>query len=63
MFGKARKEEKTKTAFEKKRICECNRGKFQFFASCLLRSVEAPLLIKLRYTVQHCLMEFEFHNY
>ena len=38
----------------KKKNMRCNRGKFYFFASCLLRSVEVPVLIKLRYTVHHC---------
>ena len=60
MFGKTRKDKKTKTAFEKKIICDAIVVSFNFL---LLRSVEAPVLIKLRYTVQHCLMEFEFHDY
>ena len=31
MLGKARKDGKTKTAFEKKKDMRCNRGKFYFF--------------------------------
>ena len=61
MLGKTRKDGKTKTAFEKKKICVP--VVVLFFSSCLLRSVEAPVSIRLRYTVQHCLMEFEFHDY
>ena len=62
MLGKTRKDVKTKTAFEKKKISDAIVVSFIFF-SCLLRSVEAPVLIRVRYTVQHCLMEFEFHDY
>ena len=40
----------------------CNRGKFYFFSSCLLRLLEAPVLIRLKCTVQHCVMELEFTN-
>ena len=61
MFGKAKKVGKTKTAFEKKRICNANVVSFNF----LLRvwSVEALVLIKLRYTVQHCVMELKLDDY
>ena len=60
MFRKAKKDGKTKTTFEKKRICDAI---VVSFASCLLRSAEASALIKLRYTVQHCVMEFKFDDY
>ena len=53
MFGKAKKDGKTKTAFEKKRICD----------AIVVRSVKASVLIKLRYTLQHCVMEFKFDDY
>ena len=33
------------------------------FSLYLLRSVEALVLTKLRYTVQHCLMGFKFHDW
>ena len=62
ILGKARKDGKTKTAFEKKKIYVAIMISF-IFSSCLLRSVPAPVLIRLRYTVQHCLIEFEFHDY
>ena len=49
MLGKARKNPKTKTAFQKKRICDAIVGSFFFFfSSPLLKSVVAPVLIKLR---------------
>ena len=59
MLGKSRK---TKAAFKKKKNMRCNSGKF-FFSSCLLRLIEAPVLIRLGYTVQHFLIESEFHDY
>ena len=62
MLGKARKDEKTKTGFEKKKICVTIVVSF-IFSSCLLGSVEALVLIRLRFTVQNCLMEFEYHDY
>ena len=63
MFGKVKEDGKTKAAFEKKRICDAIVVTFIFFASRLLRSVEALVLIKLRYTLQHCLMDFKFDDY
>ena len=63
MFAKAKKDGKTKTAFAKKRICDAIVVSFNFFASCLLWSVEALVLIKLRYAVHHCLMEFKSDDY
>ena len=63
MLGKSRKHGKTKKAFVKKRICDATVVSFSNFASSLLRSAEAPALIKLGYTVQHYLMKFEFHDY
>ena len=64
MLGKAIKDGKTKRAFRKKRICDAIADKFYFFgASCQLRLVQAPVLIKRRNTVLHCPMKFEFHNY
>ena len=63
MFGKVKEDGKTKAAFEKKRICDAIVVSFIFFGSRLLRSVEAPVLIKLRYTLQHCLMDFKFDDY
>ena len=62
MLGKARKNGKTKTAFEKKRICDPIAVSFNFFLR-VYKSVEASMLIKLGYTVQHYLMEFEFNDY
>ena len=62
MLGKTRKDGKTKTAFEKKKICVAIVVSV-IFSSCLLRLVEALVSITLRYTVQHCLMEFELHGY
>ena len=61
MLGKARKDVKTKTAFQKKKICDAIVVSFSF-SWCLIRSVEDVVLIRLRYTVQHCLMEFQFHD-
>ena len=58
MLGKSRK---TKAAFEKKKICDAIVVRF-FFSSCLLRLIEAPVL-RLGYTVQHFLIESEFHDY
>ena len=63
MFGKVKKDGKTKNSLQKEKNMRWNCGKFYFFASSLLRSVEAPVLIKLRYTVQHCVMEFKFDDY
>ena len=51
MLGKVRNDGKTKTAFKKKKNMRCNRDKFDFFSSCLLGSVEVPVLIRLRYTL------------
>ena len=48
MLGKARKNPKTKTAFQKKRIYNAIVGSFFFFSSRPLKSVVAPVLIKLR---------------
>ena len=62
MFGKAKKDGKTKTAFEKKRICDAIVVSFNFFLR-VYESVEASMLIKLGYTVLHYLMEFEFNDY
>ena len=63
MFVESKEGWKNKNNLRKEKNMQCVRGKFYFFASCLLRSVEAPELIKPRYTVQHCLMKFEFHDY
>ena len=63
IFGKAKKDGKTKTVFVKKTIYDTIVVSFNFFASFLLRSVETSVLMKLRYTVQHCLMEFKFDDY
>ena len=50
MLEKARKD-KNKNNLRKEKNMRCNRGNYNFFPSYLLRSVEAPMLIKLRYTV------------
>ena len=63
ILGKSRKHGKTKTVFGKKRIFDATVVSFSYFASCLLKSAEAPALIKLEYAVRHCLMKFEFHDY
>ena len=42
--------------------CEWN-AIYVFGASCQLRSVQALVLIKFRYTVQHCPMMFKFYDY
>ena len=64
MLGKARKDGKTKTTFRKKRISMKLMVSFDFFGtSCQLRSVQCPVFIKLRYTVQHCSKKFKFHDY
>ena len=63
-LGKVRKYDKTKTTFGKKIIYDAIVVSFNFLISlCQLRSVQAPVLTKLRYSVQHCPMKFEFHNY
>ena len=51
-----------KNSFEKNKIYDAIVVSFFCFFSCLLRSVEAQALIRLIYTVQHCLMEFEFDD-
>ena len=60
-LGKQGKLGKQKQPSKEKNM-PCNHGKFYSF-SWLLRSVEALVLIRLRYTVQHCLMKFDFHDY
>ena len=53
-----------KTAFGKKRTCDAVVASPNFFASCLQRSLEVLVLIKLTiHTVQHCLIKFEFPDY
>ena len=64
VLGVARKYGKTKTAFRKKNIYDSILSKFYIFcASCQLRSVQTPVLIKLRYPLEPCPKKFKFHDY